>query len=329
MARDLDAVRTALRAYLAGGERIEAVLPLSYGLSNGTYRLEGADRILRMPPAEDGLLPPYDMARQHAVYRAVAATPGAPPVPRVFELCEDESVAGAPFFVMERLPGESFDRHNLPPWLSNDPAACGALCQAWVDAMAQVHRMPVATLGGPIRTSAGEAASWLAMAAGVQADALILDILDEFRAHPPPDTGPPTPVHGDPNLTNLLWDRTRVVALLDWELCGVGEPMSDVGFLLTSFRDEGEPSDWGFDAPGWWTKPRVAEHWAKQTGRSGRDWRRHELLAMARLATILSMGRALYRDGRKSDPRIGEWEDKVPRYLERLARRRSRVWLDD
>src|SRR5262245_11606971 len=108
MARDLEQMTQALRRWLSGGEAITRIVPLSTGHSNETYLLEGVDRILRMPPSEEGLLPPYDMAAQHAILKAVGAHSGGPPVPNVFELCRDATVLGDPFFLMERLNGEAF-----------------------------------------------------------------------------------------------------------------------------------------------------------------------------------------------------------------------------
>src|SRR2546426_12699293 len=98
MPRDLERMARELRRMLPGGEAITTVVALSTGHSNETYLLEGLDRILRMPPSEEGLLPPYDMARQHAVLSAVAAWREGPPVPRVFELCTDAGGIGDPLF---------------------------------------------------------------------------------------------------------------------------------------------------------------------------------------------------------------------------------------
>jgi len=77
MARDLVRMLNGLRGAIDGGERITRIVTLSAGHSNETYLLEGLDRILRMPPSEEGLLPPYDMARQHAILSAVAQQPQA------------------------------------------------------------------------------------------------------------------------------------------------------------------------------------------------------------------------------------------------------------
>ncbi len=329
MPRDREALRASLRAYLPWGHEITAIRQMTWGLSNGTYLLEGANRVLRMPPEEDGLLPPYNMAWQHDVYRRVAAAPGGPPVPPMFELCEDETVAGVPFYVMERLNGESFDRHALPAWLTTDPAAADALSANWIATMASVHTMPTDTLAGPLRTSASEATEWLERGRALNAPPLVLSLLQRFAAEPPPDTGPPASVHGDPNLTNLLWDGPRVVALLDWELSGIGEPFADIAFLLAFCRDEGEPESWGLDAPGWWPKPKMVRRWESLTGRTVQKWRHHEMLAMCRLATILCIGSGLVEEGRKTDPRIADMGERLARYLVRMERRLTRIDIDD
>ena len=327
MPRDLAALAEALRNYLPGGQRITGIRQMTWGLSNGTYLLEGLERVLRMPPEEEGLLPPYDMARQHDVYRRVASAPGGPPVPRVYELCEDESVAGDPFYVMEMLRGESFDRHNLPSWLVLDADACGRFCEAWVDALATTHLMPADTLTGPPRWPEREAAEWLETAMAHQAPELVLRLLEHFATHPPSSSGAAATVHGDPNLTNLLWDGPRVIALLDWELSGVGEPLADIGFMLAFLREQDEPADWGPSLPGWWSKERFVEHWEQRTARSAADWRSHELLAMARLATIMCIGRGLVRDGRKTDPRVVAMTEKLVRYMDRIERRAAKAGL--
>ena len=328
MPRDLEALRRALRTHLPGGEKISAIRPLAHGFSNATYVLEGTGSILRMPPENESLLPPYDMARQYDIYRRVGAVLGGPPVPRVSHLCEDLAIAGVPFYLMERLPGETFDRHTMPAWLTSDPSAFDAFCRAWVDLFVAVHRMPPDTLAGPRRTSASEAEAWLATARREQAPPLIIDVLAALAADPPADTGPPAPVHGDPNLTNVLWDGPRVTGLLDWELSGIGEPFSDIAFLLAFFRDEGEPESWGIDGPGCWSKPRIVSHWEERMGRTVRSWRRHELLAMARLATILRIGDNLAASQARAEDRLSNLAARLPSYLDRLERRWSKRLLD-
>src|SRR5258706_10869069 len=105
MARDTARLASGLRRFLDRGARITGVKTLSAGHSNETYLVEGLDEILRMPPSEEGLLPPYDMARQHAILSAVKKHAPAVPLPRLLELCTDRSVIGAESFFLGAIAG--------------------------------------------------------------------------------------------------------------------------------------------------------------------------------------------------------------------------------
>jgi aminoglycoside phosphotransferase (APT) family kinase protein len=322
MARDLERMADGLRRYLAGGDGITGVVALSTGHSNETYLLEGIDRILRMPPSEEGLLPPYDMARQHAVLSAVGGWYDGPPVPGVFELCTDASVIGDPFFLMERLLGEAFE-YRVPDWLGAAPATVRDLmCAQWIGAIAAVHRMPAARMPAPLMTVREEAEHWREVAAAGEAPRLLFDLLDDLIAQPPGSSGPPTPVHGDPKHGNCLWDRGRLVGLLDWEMAHVGEPLTDLGYLV-SFYSQGEVSlaNAGFELEGWWPRAHTVAEWEKATGRVARELHRYEVLGMCKIAAIIALGYHLFRSGRATDKRFELWGAVVPPYLEEAARR--------
>ncbi len=152
MARDTNRIAEGLRRYLPRGPAITGVRTLSAGHSNETYLIEGIDEILRMPPSEEGLLPPYDMARQHAILSAVKAHAPVVPLPRMFELCVDPSVIGDEFFLMEKLPGEAFE-YAVPDWLDADPVdGPERLCRQWFDAIIALHTMPVEKMPAGGRT---------------------------------------------------------------------------------------------------------------------------------------------------------------------------------
>lgn len=322
MARDLARLREGLRAFLGCGEALRAVVPLSTGHSNETYRLDGLDRILRMPPSEEGLLPPYDMAAQHRVLAAMICAPDGPPVPRVYELCTDASVIGDPFFVMECLRGEAFE-YAVPAWLSSAPPSLpDAMCAQWIGAIARVHRLPTAAMPAPARTAEEEAAHWLAVARGAEAPALLVEVLEDLVARPPRPSGPPTPIHGDPKHGNCLWDaRGRLLALLDWEMAGIGDPLLDLGYVM-QFYDQGEVKlgAAGYELPGWWSRSRTIEAWEGLTGRRALDLHRYEAIGVAKVAAIVQLGAHLYATGRAPDPRFAVWHTVVPPYVELAAR---------
>ncbi len=312
-----------LRSCLAGGEAIRRVVPLSTGHSNETYLLEGLGRILRMPPSEEGLLPPYDMAAQHAILAAVGAWTDGPPVPRVFEHCTDASVIGDAFFVMERLTGEAFE-YQVPAWLEGAPRGMrDRVCAQWIGAVEAVHCMPASRMPAPAMTVVDEAEHWRAVAKEAQAPELLFDVLDDLVARPPPTSGPPTPVHGDPKHGNCLWNEGRLVALLDWEMAHVGEPLTDLGYL-TSFYAQGKGAalaNAGFALEGWWSRARAIEEWERATCRGARDLHRYEALGMCKIAAIIALGYHLFRSGRSTDPRFEAWGAVIPPYVKVAARR--------
>lgn len=322
MARDLESMTRGLRSYLADGARITRIVALSTGHSNETYLVEGIDRILRMPPSEEGLLPPYDMARQHAILDAVGKAAGGPPVPRMHELCTDASVIGDPFFLMQRFDGEAFD-HVAPDWMKRaDADTVASMCSQWVSAVTALHRLPISLMPPGARSVTQEIAHWHNVAVQAEAETGLIDLLEALRADPPAASGAMTPVHGDPKQGNCLWQGPRLQALLDWEMAAIGEPLTDLGYML-QFYDQGEVSfaNAGFEIDGWWSREQVIDEWQRATQRSARDLRRYEALALCKVTSIIALGHHLSRTGRATDPRFASWGAVVPLYLD-LAQRR-------
>jgi aminoglycoside phosphotransferase (APT) family kinase protein len=243
-------------------------------------------------------------------------------VPRMYELCTDASVIGDPFFLMQRLDGEAFD-HVAPDWMKQAGAATvSAMCGQWVGAVTALHRLPATLMPPGSRSVEAEIAHWRAVAVQAEAQAGLIDLLDALSHDPPAASGPVTPVHGDPKQGNCLWKGPEMQAILDWEMAGVGEPLTDLGYML-QFYDQGEVSfaNAGFELAGWWPRARVIEEWERATQRRARDLRRYEALALCKVTAIIALGFHLSRTGRATDPRFASWGAVVPLYLD-LARRR-------
>ena len=318
---------TSLRTYLGCGDALTAITALSTGHSNETYKLEGINRILRMPPSKEGLLPPYDMAAQHAVLDAMRKQPKGPPVPDVYELCTDAQVIGDEFFIMECLEGEAFE-YVTPDWLKALPASVPeAMCAQWIGAVVAVHNLPVSAMPARARSVIEEGQHWLDVARGADAPAALIAVLEDLVAHPPRPSGPPCPIHGDPKHGNTLWNRQgQLMALLDWEMAGVSDPLLDLGYVL-QFYDQGEAAlgAAGYELPGWWSRSRTIAEWQRMTGRPVVDLHRYEALAVAKVAAIIALGVHLYASGRAPDPRFAAWASVVPQYVA-LAQRCAAGW---
>lgn len=322
MARDTAQLAAGLRLYLDRGDRITGVKTLSAGHSNETYFVEGIDEILRMPPSEEGLLPPYDMGRQHAVLSAVAAHAPAVPLPRMLELCEDASVIGDPFFLMSCVPGEAFE-YSVPAWLAADPeGGADRACRQWFDAVVGLHGMDPAAMPAGGRAVAEEAAHWLAVARGAEADPRLIAVLEDLERRPPATSGAPAAVHGDPKHGNCLWHGGRLTAFLDWEMAQVAEPLLDLGYILM-FHDQGAASvaDAGFALPGWWSRERMIAEWEAGTGRTAVDVARYTVLGQAKVSAIISLGVHLFASGRTRDARFKAWGTVLPAYNDLLVAR--------
>jgi aminoglycoside phosphotransferase (APT) family kinase protein len=322
MARDTARIADGLRRFLSRGAGITGVKTLSAGHSNETYLVEGLDEILRMPPSEEGLLPPYDMGRQHAVIGAVRANTEAVPLPQVLELCTDPTVIGDEFFIMQRLPGEAFE-YAVPDWLAADHVeGPERLCRQWFDAIIGLHRMPVDKMPPGGRSVQAEAQHWLNVAKAAAATADLIGVLENLAARPPRTSGAPTPVHGDPKHGNCLWHEGKLAALLDWEMSQIAEPQLDLGYILM-FHNQGKASlaDAGFALPGWWSRDRMIDEWQRGTGRKAIDIARYEVLGQAKVTAIIALGAHLFASGKTADKRFAAFGQVLPSYTELLVRR--------
>ncbi len=322
MSRDTKLIAEGLRGYLARGAKITGVKTLSAGHSNETYLVQGIDEILRMPPSEEGLLPPYDMAQQHAIIGSVKRHAPAVPLPRVHELCTDPGVIGDAFFLMERLPGEAFE-YAVPDWLAQDADhGADAVCRQWFDAIVGLHRMPVQHMPTGGRSVLQEAQHWLKVAHNAQATPDLIAVLESLVSRPPRTSGPATPVHGDPKHGNCLWHEGRLTAFLDWEMAQVSEPLLDLGYVLM-FHDQGKASlaDAGFGLPGWWSRQRMIDEWEKGTGRTAVDVKRYEVLGQAKVTAIIALGAYLFSSGKTADRRFAAFGQVLPSYTELLVKR--------
>jgi aminoglycoside phosphotransferase (APT) family kinase protein len=201
-------------------------------------------------------------------------------------------------------------------------AGADRLCRQWFDAVIGLHRMPASAMPPGGRGVAEEAAHWLEVARGAEADQGLIDILQDLVKRPPATSGPVTPVHGDPKHGNCLWHDARLTALLDWEMSQVSEPLLDLGYILM-FHDQGEASlaNAGFELPGWWSRAKMIAEWEAGTGRTAVDVSRYEVLGQAKVSAIISVGAHLFNTGRTADVRFQAFGAVLPAYNALLMKR--------
>ncbi|GAA1037339.1 phosphotransferase family protein [Virgisporangium ochraceum] len=236
--------RAALASYLAEHRPDLATGPLratlvAGGRSNLTYFVtDGAtEYVLRRPPLGHVLATAHDMSREHTVISALGGT--AVPVPEALLMCGDDSVLGAPFYLMARVPGEVLRTRAQTDPLSADSRR--DLAEAMIDTLVALHRVDpyaigLGEFGRPDGFLARQVRRW-----GAQLDrsrSRELPGADELRdglAASVPTSPPPAIVHGDFRLDNLIVDpASRTVrAVLDWEMATLGDPLTDLGLLVT------------------------------------------------------------------------------------------------
>ncbi|MDX1982550.1 MAG: phosphotransferase family protein [Bryobacteraceae bacterium] len=331
---DVPALASFLSDKLEGAGGAIEVEQFPGGHSNLTYmvRVGGSEYVLRRAPL--GPLPPkaHDMAREFRVLDAVH--PFFPPAPKPYLLCEDPSVLGAVFYLMERRRGVVL-RASIPePWASL-PDLPRMVSRAFLDCLVQLHSVDIVAhgllpLGKPQgfveRQVRGWSERWYhAMTEEVPAASRVITYLQNNL---PPD-GPPTLVHNDYKLDNLMLaneDPGRVEAVLDWEMTTVGDPLVDLGLALCYW----DPPDKHVRAgpvpclttgPGWMTRQQLIEQYTRRMGRDMTFLPFHEVLGIFKLAVIVQQIYQRWFRGQTGDERFATFNVRVKSLMEGAARR--------
>jgi aminoglycoside phosphotransferase (APT) family kinase protein len=216
------------------------------GRSNLTFTVRdaaGTRFVLRRPPLHSRLPSAHDMGREHRIQAALADTPV--PVPRMLGHCADESVTGAEFYVMEHVEGLVVrDRASAAPL---PEASRRAASLDLVDTLATLHAIDPDEVGlGDLARREGYIARQLARwhqqwEAQKTRELAAMEEAHAALAAQVPAQGPARIVHGDYRLDNaLLGPGGEVHAVLDWELCTLGDPLADVGMLLVYWAQPGD-----------------------------------------------------------------------------------------
>jgi len=319
------------------GPRFDAAAPMTVeqfpgGHSNLTYllRFNTQEFVMRRPPF--GPVPPkaHDMAREYRILEAVH--PVFPLAPRPYVLCEDAGVIGATFYIMERRCGLVV-RYDEPPELADRPAARRRVSRALVDAIADLHAVDInvhglAALGKPAGFVQRQVRGWSERWKGSQTSELPkMDMLAAWLAERlPPDPPRPTLVHGDFKLDNVMLDARdigHIVAVFDWEMSAVGDPLIDLGILLcycvhTSTVSQHDAVTSVTHRAGWFTRAEILERYGERTGLDLTNVTFYEVFAVFKLAVVLQQIFYRYHRGQTDDARFATLDSRVT-WLARIA----------
>jgi aminoglycoside phosphotransferase (APT) family kinase protein len=308
-----------------------AFTPIAGGRSNPTYRVDdaaGRAFALRRPPLHHVLPTAHDMSREYRLMSALGPTDV--PVPHTYGLCTEEAVNGAPFFVMEFVEGHIL-RDAPTAERDFDESTRHVIGTQLAETLAALHALDVDAVGlGDLARRDGyierQLKRWLGQyqnmaVEGVDHGGMVEKVGAELAASIPAQQGTSI-VHGDYRLDNVvLNDDGSVRAVLDWEICTLGDPMADVGLLMVYWAEVGDGSPVLLiaptTAPGFAGRDEVLAAYARASGRDVSDVAFYMAFGYWKLACILQGVYARYVAGAGAGDTASV--DEFPRQVGRLA----------
>jgi aminoglycoside phosphotransferase (APT) family kinase protein len=316
---DTERLLAHLRAEMPGLEGPLEVEQFPAGYSNLTYLLRAGGRefVMRRPPVGAKIKTAHDMGREYRILSHLHPVYGKVPRPLLF--CEDASVIGAPFYLMERVRGVIL-RAQPPKGLALTPELMRRVSEAFVRNLVEIHDVDyraagLGELGQPVGYVRRQVEGWTrryfdARTDDVPAVERLAAWLDE---HAPPDSSPGALIHNDYKYDNVVLapaDLSSVVAVLDWEMATAGDPLMDLGTSLAYWVDADDPDEWqryGFGLttlPGNFCRRDIVEHYARQSGREVADGVFYYAYGLLKTAVIVQQIYARYQRGLTRDARF-------------------------
>lgn len=292
------------------------VLQFPRGWSNLTYllRVGGRDVVLRRAPPKVAIASAHDMKREHRILSALSSV--WPKAPRPIALCDDPSILGAPFYVMERAEGVIL-RAKWPEGLVLDPPRMKHLSEVLLDTLVEIHAIDVtkgelSTLGKPEGYNQRQVKGWSERYEKAKTDEIpeADRIAAWLAAHVPPESGAAL-IHNDFKYDNVVLspDLSRITHVLDWEMATVGDPLMDLGCTLGYWVGESDPplmQAMRFGPtylPGSLTRMELVRRYEEKTGRPATNLVFYFAFALFKLAVVAQQLYARYVRGQTTEPR--------------------------
>jgi aminoglycoside phosphotransferase (APT) family kinase protein len=327
-------VRAPLEEFLDGhgiGEGRVEVERIGEGHSNITFlvRRGNARVVLRRPPRPP--LPPsaHDVLREARLLRALEGTPVR--VPRVIAVGDDEDVLGVPFYVMEEVHG-SVLASSIPDALDT-PEERARTSEELVDALVEVHAVdwracglegygkPTGYLERQVRRFSG---LW---EHNKTRELPVVDELGEWLRDNMPDSQEATIVHGDYRLGNVMMAGSApadLVAIFDWELSTIGDPLADLGYMTVTWVEPDDPQDTMFAnlsavtrREGFLTREKLIARYEERSGRSMSALNWYQALALWKAAVFMEGNYKRFQAGNSDDEYLGLFDRGVPMLAEK------------
>lgn len=299
------------------------------GHSNLTYSvlLGDCEMVLRRPPFGTKVKSAHDMGRE---FRVLSKLHNAYPLaPSVLLYCDDENVLGAPFYLMERRHGIII-RRDPPPGMEFSPQTASRLSESFVDNLARLHGLDyssigLAEIGKPDGYLQRQVTGWIERYVGSKTHELpeVERIASWINRHMPP-AATAALIHNDYKYDNTVLNPTNpteITGVLDWEMCTIGDPLSDVGTALAYWVDPDDSSElqeirWGpTTSAGSLSRSELVERYARRTGRDTSHMPFYLAFARFKVAVIVQQIYYRYHHGLTRDPRFARMPGVVKALL--------------
>jgi aminoglycoside phosphotransferase (APT) family kinase protein len=331
---DLPRLQRYLETHLPDAAGSLVVEQFPSGFSNLTYLLRLGDRelVLRRPPFGNQVKSAHDMGREFRVLSKLSQVYALAPRPYLF--CEDESVLGSPFYVMERRRGVVI-RRTLPPGLTLDPPTLRRLCETLLDGLAELHGIDyqaagLGDLGKPEGYVERQVAGWIKRYRNAQTENVAaMEQIGQWLTEQMPRESGAALIHNDYKFDNLLLDPndlSRVLAVFDWEMATLGDPLMDLGTSIAYWVQADDPP--GFlsfafgptTLPGALTRRELVERYAARTGRDVSRMLYYYCFGLYKVAVIVQQIYVRYVKGFTKDERFARMNEQVAQLADAAVR---------
>jgi aminoglycoside phosphotransferase (APT) family kinase protein len=296
---------------------------LTYLVRLGDERFGSREVVLRRPPFGSKVRSAHDMARE---YRVLSKLHAAYPVaPKALLYCDDLSILGAPFYLMEPIRG-MIVRRDPPPGVPFPPETARRLSEAFVDNLARLHKLDYAEIGlGDLGKPQGylerQVKGWIERYGNSKThDLPEVEPISAWLTEHMPVSHETALIHNDYKYDNVVLDPTdptKIVGVLDWEMCTLGDPLTDLGTALAYWADPQDPEEFQeirsvpTTLPGTLTRAQLVERYAAATGRDPGDMVFYLTFARFKVAVTIQQIYYRYAQGLTQDARFAEMPPRI------------------
>jgi len=336
---DVGAVTEWFREHVEGAKPPLEFELIAGGHSNLTFKVTdaaGHEFVLRRPPLSHVLASAHDMGREHKIIAALWTTPV--PVPQALGFCADVAVNGAPFYVMGFVPGVVLHDAEIARSALGEKES-RATGESFTDILADLHAVDVDAVGlGDLAKKEDYIARQLKRWYGQFQQSKTRELPAIDRVHDAlkariPKQGRASVVHGDYRLGNCITDPVRgaIVAVLDWEICTLGDPLADLGYVLATWTQSTDPVAGAPGAPslapGFPAREEVLARYAERSGRDVSQVDYYVAFSMWKSACIIEGVYARYLGGAlgKTDVNLDQFKDRIEAFAELAEQAVARI----